>query len=177
MRERHWPRGFGRKAGQDDKSGGVALARPRGRAHRDAAWWGHQVGPAANIGLVLNLANPSLFAVGGPPGWLAVVSIAVLVPGVAIWGWSAILIVTNVPRGRLITSGPFAWVKHPLYTAVALLVLPWAGLLLNSWLGIALGLILYLGSRIFSPAEEAELARTFGDQWRAYDGTVRLRRL
>jgi protein-S-isoprenylcysteine O-methyltransferase Ste14 len=133
--------------------------------------------PFVLLGLVLNLANPSLFAVGGPPGWLAIVSIAVLVPGVAIWGWSAILIVTNVPRGRLITSGPFAWVKHPLYTAVALLVLPWAGLLLNSWLGIALGLILYLGSRIFSPAEEAELARTFGDQWRAYDGTVRLRRL
>jgi protein-S-isoprenylcysteine O-methyltransferase Ste14 len=68
-------------------------------------------------------------------------------------------------------------VKHPLYTAVALLVLPWAGLLLNTWLGVAIGLILYLGSRIFAPAEEVDLSRTFGDRWRAYDRSVKLRLL
>jgi protein-S-isoprenylcysteine O-methyltransferase Ste14 len=33
-------------------------------------------------------------------------------------------------------------VKHPLYTGVAFLVLPWLGFLFNSWLGAAIGVIL-----------------------------------
>ena len=71
-----------------------------------------------------------------------------LVPGLAMWLWSVILILANVPRGRLITGGPYGWVKHPLYAAAALLVLPWAGFLLDTWLGAAIGAVLYLASRI-----------------------------
>ena len=128
--------------------------------------------PFLAIGVLLNVANPSFFAVGGPPTLLRVISIVVLVPGVVIWIWSAILILTRVPRGELITSGPFALVKHPLYTAVALLVLPWAGFLVNTWLGVVLGLVLYVGARIFAPEEEALLSRTFGSRWDSYRRTV-----
>ena len=46
MRERHWPRAFGRKAGQNDKSGGVALARAQRRAQGDAAMVGPLGGAA-----------------------------------------------------------------------------------------------------------------------------------
>jgi protein-S-isoprenylcysteine O-methyltransferase Ste14 len=130
--------------------------------------------PFVAVGVILNVANQSLFGVGGPPDWLRALSITVLVPGVAIWLWSVILILTNVPRGRLITGGPYTWVKHPLYTAVALLVLPWAGFLLDTWLGAAIGVVLYIGSRMFAPAEEAALSRAFGDAWRAYDRGVKL---
>jgi protein-S-isoprenylcysteine O-methyltransferase Ste14 len=130
--------------------------------------------PFVVVGVILNVAYPSPFGVGGPPEWLRALSIAVLVPGVAIWLWSVILILTNVPRGRLITGGPYAWVKHPLYMAVALLVLPWAGFLLDTWLGAAIGVVLYIGSRMFAPAEEAALSRAFGDAWRAYDRGVKL---
>lgn len=35
--------------------------------------------------------------------------------------------------------------KHPLYTAVALLVLPWLGFLLNTWLGALVGVVPYNG--------------------------------
>ena len=79
-----------------------------------------------------------------------------------------------MPRGRLITGGPYAWVKHPLYTAVALLVLPWPGFLLNTWLGALIGAALYLASRRFAPAEEAELSRTFGEAWQAYGRGVKV---
>jgi protein-S-isoprenylcysteine O-methyltransferase Ste14 len=126
-------------------------------------------------GVLLNLANPSIFSVGGPPVWLRLVSIAILVPGLAIWVWSAILILSNVPRGRLITTGPYAWVRHPLYTAVALLVLPWVGFLLDTWLGVRIGAVLYVWSRTFAPAEEAALSLSFGDAWREYTRSVRLR--
>jgi len=135
------------------------------------------VSPFAVVGVILNVANPSLFGVGGPPGWLRILSIAVLIPGLVIWIWSVVLILTNVPRGRLITAGPYAWIKHPIYTAVALLVLPWVGFLLDTWFGFAIGLILYIGSRLFAPAEEAALSRAFGGAWREYDHSVKLPRV
>jgi protein-S-isoprenylcysteine O-methyltransferase Ste14 len=119
-------------------------------------------------GVILNLAFPSVFSVGGPSKALRLISIVALVPGLAIWVWSAVLILTKVPRGELITSGPYVLVKHPLYTGVALLVLPWVGFLLNTWLGAVLGLVVYAGTRMFAPEEEAALSASFGARWDAY---------
>lgn len=130
--------------------------------------------PFVVIGIGLNLAFPAAFSVGGPPETLRLLSFTVLVPGVVIWLWSVVLIVIRVPRDELITGGPYALVRHPLYTAVALLVLPWLGFLLDSWLGLLLGAILYLASRRFSVAEEASLARRFGRAWEAYRARVLL---
>jgi protein-S-isoprenylcysteine O-methyltransferase Ste14 len=78
------------------------------------------------------------------------------------------------PAGELITTGPYAVVEHPLYTGVAFLVLPWAGFLLDTWLGALLGAVLYVASRLFAGEEEAELARTFGDRWDRYATSVKI---
>lgn len=130
--------------------------------------------PFLVVGLILNIAYPSMFAVGDLPTAVAVVSAFLLAAGVAVWAWSVFLIVTRVPHGELITHGPYAWVKHPLYTSVALLVLPWLGLLLNTWLGAVIGIVMYIGSRIYSPAEEAALGKTFGAAWEEYRASVRI---
>ena len=130
--------------------------------------------PFLLVGLLLNIVYPSAFDVGGPSNVLRVVSIVVLIPGVTIWVWSVALILRKVPRGELITNGPYSIVKHPLYTGVALLVLPWLGFIFNTWLGAVIGIILYIGSRIFAPAEEAELSKTFGATWDEYCNTVRM---
>ena len=130
--------------------------------------------PFLLVGLLLNIVYPSAFDVGGPPTALRVVSIAVLIPGLTIWAWSVALILRKVPRGELITNGPYSIVKHPLYTGVALLVLPWMGFIFNTWLGAVIGIILYIGSRIFAPAEEAELSKTFGVTWDDYCNTVKI---
>jgi protein-S-isoprenylcysteine O-methyltransferase Ste14 len=98
----------------------------------------------------------------------------VLIPGLAIWVWSVALILRKVPRGELITNGPYSIVKHPLYTGVALLVLPWIGFLFNTWLGAVIGIILYIGSRIFAPAEEVDLSKTFGVAWDEYCNAVKI---
>ncbi len=128
--------------------------------------------PFLLVGVVLNVAYPSVFEVGGPPTALRVVSVVVLIPGVTVWVWSAALILTKVPRGELITNGPYALVTHPLYTGVALLVLPWVGFLLDTWLGALLGVALYVGTRMFAPAEEERLSKTFGDRRDEYCRTV-----
>ena len=130
--------------------------------------------PFLIIGLILNIVIPSLFSVGGPSTALKVVSIVMLIPGVTVWIWSVVLILTKVPRKELITNGPYSLVKHPLYTGVALLVLPWIGFLLDTWLGVVIGIVLYTGSRLFSPKEEAVLSKTFGTTWDEYCDKVKI---
>ncbi len=130
--------------------------------------------PFIVVGVIVNLAFPSFFEVGGPSDTLRIVSIVVLIPGVTVWLWSAVLILRKLPRGELITTGPFAWVKHPIYTSVALLVIPWAGFLLNTWVGALIGVVLYIASRRYAPEEEARLAETFGPAWDGYCTTVKI---
>lgn len=130
--------------------------------------------PFLALGLGLNIARPSWFGVGGPAPALWLGSIVTLGAGLLIWIWSVVLIVTRVPRGELITHGPYALVKHPLYTGVALLVLPSVGFLLDSWLGAVIGLVMYIGSRQFSPEEERALSRNFGAAWDDYCEKVKI---
>ena len=130
--------------------------------------------PFLIVGLILNIAFPSAFDVGGPPTATRIISIVVLAIGFAIWIWSVALILIRVPQGVLITSGPYSWVKHPLYTSVAILVLPWLGFLLNSWLGLAIGIVLYVAARVIAPEEEADLSERFGARWDTYRKSVRL---
>lgn len=128
--------------------------------------------PFLVVGVVLNILFPSVFSVGGPPLWLAVASTIVLVPGIVIWIWSVALILLKVPKKELITTGPYALMKHPLYVGVALLVLPWAGFLLNTWLGVLIGIVIYIGSRLYSPEEEKILSKIFGSAWDEYSKKV-----
>lgn len=130
--------------------------------------------PFLLVGVALNLLFPTAFGVGGPPPLLKGVCWLFLVAGLATWIWSAVLILVKVPRKQLITRGPYALVKHPLYTSVALFVLPWLGFLLNSWLGALIGAVLYVGSRRFAPEEERALSRDFGAAWEAYRRRVKV---
>lgn len=130
--------------------------------------------PFVVLGVIVNVVWPSLFDVGGPSQILEAVSIVLIALGVAIWAWSVVLVITKVPSKKLITTGPYAVVKHPLYTGVALLVLPGAGFLLNTWLGVLIGIAMYTGSRIFSPREEKILSDTFGAGWEEYRKKVKI---
>jgi len=130
--------------------------------------------PFLIIGLILNIIIPSIFNVGGPSIVLKTISIIILIPGIIIWIWSVVLILIKVPKQELITNGPYSLVKHPLYTGVALLVLPWIGFLLNTWLGVLIGIVLYIGSRVFAPEEEAILSKTFGTTWDEYCNKVKI---
>ena len=130
--------------------------------------------PFFAVGLLLNILFPEFFYVGGPSMVLKIISIVIMIPGVIIWIWSVLMILTKVPRKELITSGPYSLVKHPLYTGVALLVLPWFGFLLNTWLGALVGIAIYIGSRLYSPREEEILSKIFGSAWSDYTGRVKI---
>lgn len=129
--------------------------------------------PFAALGIAANVVWPALFRIDlGTVG--LVTGVVLLAMGVPMWIGSAAQILIYVPKKKLITTGPFAILVHPLYTSVALLVIPGVGLLLGSWLGAALGAILYLASRRFAPAEERDLEKQFPDEYPAYRRRVLL---
>ncbi len=130
--------------------------------------------PFALAGVLANILWPSVFSLGGP--LLAVKAIAVLVTAVGVtgWAWSVALMLTKIPKKELMTTGPYRVAKHPLYTSISLLVLPWAGVLCNSWLGFLLGGIFYAGRRRYAPEEERLLEQRFGKAWEAYKSRVLL---
>ena len=130
--------------------------------------------PFALTGLILNIVNPSIFSISSSSMVIKTVSVIVLIPGFVIWIWSVVLILVKVPQRELITNGPYSLVKHPLYTGVALLVLPWMGFLFNTWLGVLLGILLYIASRMFSPEEERIMSETFGPTWDEYLRKVKI---
>ncbi len=129
--------------------------------------------PFAVVGIIINMLSPHFFRMNiGQSG--IIVGIILLIIGVPIWLISVVQILVNVPRKRLITTGPFAVVLHPLYTSVALLVIPGVGFILNTWIGVGIGIILYIFSRLFSVKEEKELNDTFSNEYRLYRSKVLL---
>ena len=130
--------------------------------------------PFLVAGISLNIIFPEFFIVNDTSGILFRISLLFLIVGIINWIWTVGLILTKIPRKQLITTGPYAIVKHPLYAGVAFLIIPWLGFMLNTWLGVVLGIIVYIGSRIFSPEEEKLISKIFGIEWENYRKKVKL---
>lgn len=73
----------------------------------------------------------------------------------------------------VISTGPYAFVRHPMYSG-ALLYFVGTPLLLGSWLGLAAGLLLSLGFGARAIGEEAMLRRDVAG-YEAYAARVRYR--
>ena len=79
--------------------------------------------------------------------------------------WSADLVIKE--EHTLITSGPFRWVRHPMYTSLFGSSLAFSLLSSNWVIGLSgLGTSILLASRVHK--EEALMIEEFGDQYRAY---------
>ena len=123
--------------------------------------------PFIVVGIVANILWPSIFALGFGQGGV-IAGIIILVIGVPVWLSGVALVLTHVPRKKLITTGPFAVLLHPMYTAVSLLVIPGLGLLFDTWVGFFIGVALYVFARIFSRAEDQMLAKVFPKEYPDY---------
>ncbi len=68
---------------------------------------------------------------------------------------------------RLVTTGPYRWVRNPLYSAGAV-IFTGLGLLAASWFLLAAAALALVLVRLRLPAEEAELEARFGEAYRDY---------
>jgi protein-S-isoprenylcysteine O-methyltransferase Ste14 len=134
------------------------------------------VGIASMIGIIAYMINPSWMAWSSVPlpawlRWIGAVA-GIVAGGLVLWAFRSLgpnLTDTVVTRKAhtLVTRGPYQWVRHPFYDAVALFLLANA-LLTANWFvfvtgGLALALIV-----VRTRTEEEHLLRRFGDSYAAY---------
>jgi len=103
--------------------------------------------------------------------WLGV-GMGLLCTGLIYWLFSSIgsgISPTSATRKQhtLVTSGPYRWVRHPLYTVGSSLFIAF-GMIADNWFIAALGVIAFIGMAIRTPQEEANLIEKFGDEYREY---------
>lgn len=68
---------------------------------------------------------------------------------------------------KLITSGPYQYIRHPLYTFGTLLIV--SIVLMTGLWWLAVGALVPIGILLYrTPIEEARLIETFGDEYRDY---------
>jgi protein-S-isoprenylcysteine O-methyltransferase Ste14 len=122
------------------------------------------------------LINPAWMAwskIGLPEWirWLGVVIGVLCVAGV-YWLFSSIgggITPTSATRREhtLVTSGPYRWVRHPLYTIGSSMFISF-GMMADNWYIALLGILAFIAMAVRTPKEEANLVEKFGDEYREY---------
>lgn len=122
------------------------------------------------------LINPAWMAWSkiGLPEWVRWlgVAIGILCTLGIYWLFSSIgsgITPTSATRKehKLVTSGPYRWVRHPLYTVGSSMFVAF-GLMADNWFIIVLGILAFIAMALRTPKEEANLIEKFGDEYREY---------
>ena len=67
----------------------------------------------------------------------------------------------------LTTSGPYRWVRHPLYTVGSAMFIAF-GMIADNWFIAVLGILTFILMAVRTPKEEANLIAKFGDEYIEY---------
>ena len=127
-------------------------------------------------GLIVFLIHPAWMAWAAMPlpvwlRWMGA-GLALIAGLLLVWMFRTLgrnLTDTVVTRKHhtLVTTGPYHWVRHPFYTAAALLVLA-NSLAAANWFFLAAGGLMFLLLAIRTRKEEENLIARFGDDYRNY---------
>lgn len=125
---------------------------------------------------IIYLLNPRWMAwskLGLPDGarWTGIVLGVLTVAGI-YWLFSSIgnnITPTSATRAQhtLVTSGPYRWVRHPLYTIGSSLFIA-LGLIADNWFMMLIGILAFVVMASRTPKEEANLIEKFGVEYEEY---------
>ncbi len=130
--------------------------------------------------LVGNLLRTWVPALDTPaPEMFAAAGVVAIWMGLIVRAWAVLTLGASfstylqVDAGQaVVTRGPYRWVRHPSYTGLLLIVLG-IGLGAGTWLFLAsCAVIPLLGLLPRIAAEESELTRVLGEQYRGYQATT-----
>ncbi len=128
------------------------------------------------MGLLLYMINPRWMAWStlSLPPWLRWAGAALGVLALPLIYWMFSSLGTNVTdtvglrrEHRLVTHGPYRWVRHPMYSFSFLLFSAFTLLTANWFIGL-MGLLAMTLLVVRTPIEEAKLIEAFGDAYRDY---------
>jgi protein-S-isoprenylcysteine O-methyltransferase Ste14 len=108
------------------------------------------------------------------PFWLRWAGVALGLASLGLWTWTHVALGTlwSAPlqlrtNHRLLTSGPYSRIRHPMYTAA----LAWAtslGLVIANWVPIVFAVCVAVILLTRVPPEEQMMLERFGDEYREY---------
>jgi protein-S-isoprenylcysteine O-methyltransferase Ste14 len=114
------------------------------------------------------------FASVDTPGWSRWLGAPVAMSGVVLFGWmfrhlGLNVTSTSMPRAAatLVSTGPYRWIRHPMYSATSILVIA-VSLLTANLVVAAAGIIMFGLLVARSRIEEQRLAEKFGSAYRDY---------
>jgi protein-S-isoprenylcysteine O-methyltransferase Ste14 len=134
------------------------------------------VGLLMMAGLFAYIADPSFMAWSALafPKWVRWLGAAIGVAAGVLMVWTLRILGGNLTdtvvtrrEHTLITSGPYRWIRHPFYAAVALMALA-NGLIAANWFLLVAGGLLFGLLAVRSRREEDNLVARFGEQYRDY---------
>ena len=98
-----------------------------------------------------------------------------LLTGWAIWQFrqARTTIMPNRPSSALVTSGPYAWTRNPMYVGMTLIYLGLSLLVNTIWALLVLPGVLGAVHLWIIPREERHLSGKFGDVYESYRARVR----
>ncbi len=108
------------------------------------------------------------------PAWLRWVGFALGAGSLALWIWTQSALDTLWsaqlqlrPEHHLVKEGPYARIRHPLYTAMILLSIAFS-LVTANWVFVGFSALAVLGMVVRVPREEQMMIEQFGGEYRAY---------
>ncbi len=135
------------------------------------------------VGFFLLIALLALYALDSPwlralsirlPDWLRWAGFGLGLASLAMWTWTQAVLGTEWSpqlqtreEHHLVTTGPYARVRHPLYTAMFGVGTAFA-LVSANWCFVLLAVAVIAGLAARAPREEQMMLATFGDEYRAY---------
>jgi protein-S-isoprenylcysteine O-methyltransferase Ste14 len=133
------------------------------------------------LSLALGFGLDSLARVALPaPGIAKLLGALALGAGLALVLWSSstlsrarTAILPHHPATRLVTSGPFAWSRNPIYLGELCLIAGFGGVEGSLAYLIAAAVFVMAMTHFAIRREEAHLAARFGTDWEAYAARVR----
>ena len=112
------------------------------------------------------------------PAWLRLIGVPAGAAGVMLFGWmfrhlGMNVTSTSMPRSgaTLVTSGPYRWVRHPMYSAALILIVATSLLTSNAIVATG-GVVMFALLAARSRVEERRLVEKFGDAYRDYQRTT-----
>jgi len=105
--------------------------------------------------------------------WVNIVLGTILIIiGFPLFILSGIMVHTHIGKGKLCTTGVYAYCRHPLYGAWVLFVVPGIVMITGSVVAISWPVFLYILCKIYTAEEERYLRTKFGDEYLGYEKEV-----
>lgn len=95
-------------------------------------------------------------------GWILIIA------GLTFYWWGLKHMMKAVQTGKLDTSGPFEMVRHPMYSAWIIMILPGIAMASGVWPIFITSFIAWLFFRKWAVVEEEKLIEQFGQPYEEY---------